>query len=64
MEFDGRGNGTTHDHLMRSQIVGIAVGSVVGCLLIVLLVFSALCYCLRCRQVGLIGAQIVHCDYS
>lgn len=59
-KVDGRGNETTHDLLIQSQIIGIAVGSVVGCLLIVLLVFFAFCYCLRCRQVGL----IVHCDCS
>ena len=46
---NGEGSGTTPD--TQAQIVGIAVGSVVGCLLIILLAFFAFCYCCCCRQV-------------
>ena len=56
--MDGEGSGTPDD-LMQAQIVGIAVGSVVGgCLIIILVSVFAFCYYRCCRQVGLIDTKI------
>lgn len=55
--MDGEGSGTS-DGLTQAQVIGIAVGSVVGCLIIILLVFFAFCYYCCCRQVGLIDTKI------